>query len=375
MKGDETRWREFDTDNDRIDLEVLKNERRNKKKQKGKQGDALLAEDMKNSLVDVLAPEERMPEPVGQPEVLDEVQENQEGIQKPVWYPGIVKDLREAISLKVFSQEHKEAVERLRSSGVRLPEVIWNEDAPVEMTVEKNLQRTKIGSALDQLFEERAHGSRWGTREAAVQYLREELKVGKSATDKPRENLGIDKNGVDKYKEDHLDKSEKKGLDNEKKAEEMSLEDKIERVKNSGGTLVETYKRYVLSGIKPDNFDYVISQVKQAFPFDVVELAEEWKRKIKEEGNNMSKAEPEAESWEVTYENNVLFQSLKRVADKEMWQKKVEELSKLDEVTRENKLSILMALIKIKSEGIITVEGQRLWDRKKSRLEELGLMI
>ena len=195
------------------------------------------------------------------------------------------------------------------------------------------------------------------------------------ALDFLRENLGIDKNGVDKYKEDRLDKSEKKGLDNEKKAEEMSFEDKIERVKNSGGTLVEAYKRYVLSGIKPDNFDYVISQVKQAFPFDVVELAEEWKRKIKEESNNMSKPESEAASWEVTYEDNVLFQSLKQVADKEMWQKKVEELSGLDEVTRKNKLDILMALIKIKSEGVITEEGQRLWNSKKNRLEELGLMI
>ena len=40
-----------------------------------------------------------------------------------------------------------------------------------------------------------------------------------------------------------------------------------------------------------------------------------------------------------------------------------------------NKLDILMALIKIKSEGVITEEGQRLWNSKKNRLEELGLMI
>jgi len=354
MKGDETRWREFDTDNDRIDLEVLKNERRNKKKQKGKQGDALLAEDMKNSLVDVLAPEERMPEPVGQPEVLDEVQENQEGIQKPVWYPGIVKDLREAISLKVFSQEHKEAVERLRSSGVRLPEVIWNEDAPVEMTVEKNLQRTKIGSALDQLFEERAHGSRWGTREAAVQYLREELKVGKSATDKPRENFER----------------------NKPKREEMSFEDKMGMINNAGygGTLFAEYQKYITDGVVPENLENVIAQVGKLFPFDIKQFTEETLKRRKE-GGESPKTEFETQGWQDKYREDPLFLALKNGADEEGWRKKTEEWDKKDEKSREKELLILRALIKIKSEGIITEEGQRLWESQKYKLVELGLMI
>lgn len=80
-------------------------------------------------------------------------------------------------------------------------------------------------------------------------------------------------------------------------------------------------------------------------------------------------------SWETKYADKQLFQTLKKVVKEDLWQKKMEELSVLDEVTRDNKLMILMALIKIKSEGMTTVEAWRLWDSQKSKLEELGLML
>ena len=99
-----------------------------------------------------------------------------------------------------------------------------------------------------------------------------------------RENLGIDKNGVDKPQGDG-EKEPKKEDGGGGEAGEMSFEDKLERVKNTGGTLVEAYKKYIFEGIKPEKLDYVLSQVKQAFPFDVVEFVREWKEKSTLEAN------------------------------------------------------------------------------------------
>lgn len=332
-------------------------------KRKGKQSEALLAEDLGKFPIETPAVPEnedkKEQKPVAQPELAEKSPKRNEVVPKTVWYPGIVKDLREAISLKVFSQEHKEAIERLRSNGVKLPEVIWNQDALTKTGTEKDLERTKIGSALDRLLGEKARVSRWGSRKAAGQYLKDEL--------------GIEAAEIDKL----LSRREKKAerVPEEGKAE-MSFEEKAKMVENAGygGTLFGTYKRYLEGGDAPFDLDHVMVQIGRLFPFDVREFARV-RRGMNQKKEEEAGSESKSEDWQGKYNEDRLFLALRDSVDGELWQKKIEEWSGLDEKTRENQLTILRALIKIKGEGLLSPASMRLWESQKGRLVELGLMI
>lgn len=173
---------------------------------------------------------------------------------------------------------------------------------------------------------------------------------------------------VEKTKRDDV----KKEVKGEVVPEEMSLEDKMKMVGDAdyGGSLFPAFKKYVSGEALPVGLEIenVMSQVGKLFPFDVRKFAGE----MRSRRENIEKPVVE---WEGKYKNDPMFNTLKQVVDDETWQKKMEELSVLDELTRDNELMILMALIRIKSEGMTTVEAWRLWDSQKSKLEELGLML
>jgi len=273
-----------------------------------------------------------------------------------LWYPEIGQHLIDASRGKNKDEEEKAYLEAKRTAidelTARIPQI-------EEVLKEFKYQVYWAGKILSGYKEK----TPFGDQVNATNFLRDTLKIDKSGTDRPL----VEKREVSTVKQRELSS----------KAEEMSFEDKEKLLGEAGygGTLFADYKRYVYLGIVPKDLDNVMTQVGKLLPFDVREFAEEWKRKIKKEMDNMFKAEPEAESWESKFKEDPLFQTLKQGADNEMWQKKVSEWDQMDERSRDNSLLIYRALMKIKGEGSMTPEAVRLWDSQKSRLEELGLML
>lgn len=62
--------------------------------------------------------------------------------------------------------------------------------------------------------------------------------------------------------------------------EDLSFEDKVKRFESTNGSLMDSYRKYLTTGEKPDNLEHVLSQVKKALPFDLDAFADEWKRRL-----------------------------------------------------------------------------------------------
>ncbi|KKT55247.1 MAG: hypothetical protein UW48_C0006G0088 [Microgenomates group bacterium GW2011_GWC1_44_23] len=347
----------------------------NKKKRLGKggekQGEALLAEDMS-------IPQMEMPIPIeNKEEIKHEVVVNEKKeVSKEERIKYLATDL--VSDLKVFygpkEVDKREATKRLEKNKVK--ELTWVNDQKVARKDWK--KGSWVANKLNDFFEnedETFFPEGWADVQPNLEIMglaREDLLEAKRIKERPAKdevkknveepvwdervltdlNIATLKNNDEKDRNDAWQRLNEKGFFLKKdKSEDRTLFDAINVALSEKGDFVGAVKFL-------KEYFGVVEGVKQ-----------EKKEEI------TPKVESEAESWETKYDKDSLFQTLKKVVDKEVWQKKMEELSKLDGVTRENKLSILMALIKIKSEGIITVEGQRLWESQKNKLEELGLMI
>lgn len=320
---------------DELDLESLANHfgggKKNKRSEKGgvKQSEALLAKDLSTTAV---------METVGKDEKL-------------VWYPELPKQLVDATRDKNKTED--EAI-YIKSREAALKELETRIPGIREKVKEFKFQVYWSGKILFGYKET----TPFGDPQNGLKFLRDELKVGKSGVDEPV--VGERRT------------SEAKPVEKSGKNEEMSFEDKMKMVEAAdyGGSLFPAFKKYVNGEALPVGLEVenVMSQIGKLFPFDVKKFAGEMR-------SRRENAEKPVVEWEGKYKDEQLFQTLKKVVNEDLWQKKMEELSVLDEVTRDNKLKILMALIKIKSEGMTTVEAWRLWDSQKSKLEELGLML
>lgn len=152
------------------------------------------------------------------------------------------------------------------------------------------------------------------------------------------------------------------------KNEEISFEDKVKKIEQAGGSIVAAYRDYVKTGMDRGDLPHIMSEMRRAFPFDAEIFAAEWREKLYKE-------EVKPVEWEGKYKNDPMFNALKQVVDREIWQKKVSEWSQMDEISRDNSLMIYCALMQIKGSGEVTPESLRLLDRHQNKLEELGLML